>query len=150
MAASSLLAHIAARSGVALWRNRFAWLSGIVIAAGVGMYSLGYAGPLTSSSTSSAGNDCADTAMQAVSKVDDATAHAAYDCLAPTMRRGGEKEFVDSLRQRGDLPTGHVDRVGDKRQSDGSRIVFYTVEAGGTAVGYIVYLGADGKVEKIE
>jgi len=151
MAEPNLLARIAARTGVALWRNRFAWLTCFVIAAGVGVYSLGYAGPMAASAPSAAGGaDCADAAMQAVSKVDDATAHAAYDCLGPTMKRGDEQEFVDSLRQRGDVPTGHVDRVGDKRQSDGSRIVFYTVEAGGTAVGYIIYLDSDGKIEKIE
>ena len=88
--------------------------------------------------------------MQAVSRVDDAVAHAAYDCMSPTMREGDEQEFVQSMHARGDMPTGNVDRVGDKRQSDGSRIVFYTVEAGGTAVGYIIYLDSNGKVEKIE
>ena len=151
MAASNLLARVAARSGVALWRNRFAWLTCLVVAAGVGVYSFGYAGAQSPASATGSGDaDCADKAMQVVSGVDDAKAHAAYDCLGPTMRRGDEQEFVQSLHQRGDLPDGHVDRVGDKRQSDGSRIVFYTVEAGGTAVGYIVYLDAEGKVEKIE
>ncbi len=150
MSFPTVLAHIVARTGVAIWHHRFAWLTSLVVAAGVGMYQFGYAGPVAPASTLSASSDCADAAMDAVAKVDDEAAHAAYDCLAPTMRRGGEQEFVKSLHDRGDLPSGKVDRVGDKRQSDGSRIVFYTIEAAGQVVGYIVYLDADGKVEKIE
>jgi hypothetical protein len=148
MPLSTVLARLAARTGVAVWRNRFAWLTSLVaVAAGVAVYSLGYAGPSTTTSTTT---DCADAAMKAVASVDDAAAHAAYECLGPAMRRGGEQEFVSTLHDRGDLPNGHVDRVGDKRQSDGSRIVFYTIEAGGQVVGYIVYLNSDGKVERIE
>jgi hypothetical protein len=148
MAASTILGRIASRTGVALWRNRFAWLTCLVVLAGLGLYQLGFAGAATPSPSST--TDCADTTMQAVSRVDDSVARAAYDCMGPTMRQGDEQEFVQALHARGDMPSGHVDRVGDKRQSDGSRIVFYTVEAGGTAVGYIVYLDSNGKVEKIE
>ncbi|HEY3061284.1 MAG TPA: hypothetical protein VGL99_20135 [Chloroflexota bacterium] len=150
MSFSTVLAHIVARIGAALWRHRLTWLTCLVVAAGVGVYSLGYAGPSSPAASLAANSDCADTAMGAVAKVDDQAAHAAYNCLAPTMRHGGEQEFVKSLHDRGDLPSGKVDRVGDKRQSDGSRIVFYTIEAGGQVVGYIVYLDANGKVEKIE
>jgi hypothetical protein len=148
MPLSTVLARIVARTGKAVWRNRFVWLTCGVVAAGVvGAYSLGYAGP---SIATPATTDCADAAMKAVASVDDAAAHAAYACLGPTMRRSDEQEFVSTLHDRGDLPSGHVDRVGDKRQSDGSRIVFYTIEAGGQVVGYIVYLNSDGKVERIE
>jgi len=149
MAFSTVLARIMARTGVALWQHRLTWLTCLVVAAGAGVYSFGYAGP-TAPASIMATDDCADAAMQAVAKVDDSAAHAAYACLAPTMRHGGEQEFIKSLHDRGDLPSGKVDRVGDKRQSDGSRIVFYTIEAAGQMVGYIVYLDADGKVEKIE
>lgn len=147
MPLSTVLAHIVTRTGLGLWRHRFTWLTCLVIAAGVGVYSLSYAGSTTASIAAA---DCADAAMQAVANVDDAAAHAAYDCLGPTMRHGGEQEFVSSLHNRGDVPSGKIDRVGDKRQSNGSRIVFYTVEAAGQMVGYIVYLDANGKVEKIE
>jgi hypothetical protein len=147
MRVSTVLARIAARTGVAIWRHRLGWLTAIVVVAGLGVYQLGYAGPTL---TALSASDCADTAMEAVARIDDQAAHAAWNCLGPTMRRSGEQEFVKTLHERGDLPKGHVDRVGDKRQSDGRRIVFYTIEAGGQVVGYIVYLDVDGKVEKIE
>ena len=66
------------------------------------------------------------------------------------MRRSGEDAFVQTLHQRGELPKGRVSRVGDQKTPDGGRIVFYTLEAQGTAVGYIVYLNAQGKIVKVE
>jgi hypothetical protein len=45
---------------------------------------------------------------------------------------------------------GQVSRVGDQRTKDGGRIVFFTVEQKGQAVGYIVYLDPTGKVLKVE
>jgi hypothetical protein len=48
------------------------------------------------------------------------------------------------------LPKGVVSRVGDKGTPDGGRIVFYTIEAAGQSVGYIVYLNNAGLVQKIE
>jgi hypothetical protein len=149
MAVSTILAHVAARTGAALWRNRMGWLGGAVVAAGLGVYQLGFAGPTTTDGAA-AGSDCAETTMQAVAKVDDQTAHAAYQCLGQSMRRSGEDAFVETLHQRGELPRGHLNRIGDQSTPDGGRIVFYTLEAQGTAVGYIVYLNAEGKVERIE
>jgi hypothetical protein len=66
------------------------------------------------------------------------------------MRRSGEEAFVQTLHQRGEMPKGTVNRVGDQPTPDGGRIVFYTLQAQGTAVGYIVYLNQQGLVEKIE
>ena len=53
------------------------------------------------------------------------------------------------MRQR-DAKRAHVNRVGDQRTADGGHIVFYTVEQQGQAVGYIVYLNAQGKIVKVE
>jgi hypothetical protein len=146
MRASTVLAHIATRTGVAVWRHRMTWLLCLVIIAGLGVYEVGFAGP----TTPGANNDCADTAMAAVAKIDDEAARAAYRCLGEEMKRSGEQQFVQTLHDRGDLPTGKVSRVADHRTQDGGHIVFFTVEAGGQSVGYIVYLNQSGLVEKIE
>ena len=52
------------------------------------------------------------------SKVDDATAHAALDCLGPRGSAGDEQQFIQSLHEQ--CAQGHVDPVSDERQSDGS------------------------------
>jgi len=143
MALSFILARIAARTGVAIWRHRLAWLVGVLIVGSVGVYELSYAVPSVSN------GDCADTAMAAVTTADDQTAHAAYACLGPGLRNTSEDQFVAGMRQR-DSQRAHVNRVGDQRTADGGHIVFYTVERQGQAVGYIVYLNAQGKIVKVE
>lgn len=151
MRVSTILGHVAARLGVAIWRHRLAWVTSVFVIGALGAYQMGYAGALLSvGGTTTNNSDCADTAMVAVAKVDDQTAHAAYNCLGPNMRRTGEQDFVKSLRDRGNVPSGHVNRVGDQRLADGGRIVFFTVEAAGQVVGYIVYLDPMGKVMRIE
>jgi len=145
MRTSHLLGRIAVRTGVALWKHRVAWLLGAVIIAGLGLYELTAAAP----SSPIAGGDCADTTMAAVTTIDDATAHAAYACLGPTMRQTSEDTFVTTLHQR-KLPKGTYNRVGDHRDADGSQVVFYAVEAEGQTVGYIVYLNPQGQVIKVE
>ncbi len=143
MSLSLILARIAARTGAALWRQRFAWLGAVLVAGSLGVYELGYAVPSVTN------GDCADTAMAAVTTADMQTAHAAYACLGPGMRSTSEDQFVAGMHQR-DTQRAHVNRVGDQRTADGGHIVFYTVEQHGTAVGYIVYLNAQGKVVKVE
>ena len=143
MAVSFILARIAARTGVALWRHRLAWLVGVLVVGSVGVYELTYAVPSVSN------GDCADTAMAAVTTADDQAAHAAYACLGPDLRKTSEDQFVAGMHQR-DTQHAHVNRVGDQRTADGGHIVFYTVEQHGQAVGYIVYLNAQGKIVKVE
>lgn len=138
-----ILARIAARTGVAIWRHRLAWIGATLLVAAFSLYQLSFAGP------SVANGDCADTAMVAVTRTDDAAAHAAYACLGPGLRNTSEDQFVASLRQR-DVAHGQVNRVAEQRTTDGGRIVFYTVEGQGPAVGYIVYLDAHGKILKVE
>jgi hypothetical protein len=143
MRLSFILARIGARTGVVVWRNRFAWLGAVVVVGALGVYELGYAVPSVSN------GDCADMTMAAVTNADDQTAHAAYACLGPSMRNASEDQFVAGMHQRNIAP-GHVNRVSDQRTPDGGRIVFYTVEQQGQAVGYIVYLNQQGKVIKVE
>ena len=144
MHSSLLLRRVAARTGVALWRHRVGLLMAALIVGAFGAYEATFAG------ASVVNGDCADTAMAAVTRVDDATARAAYSCLGAGMRNTTEDQFVAGMRQRA-VPSGQFDRVADKRTSDGGRIVFYTVTAGGApAVGYIVYLDPEGKVVRVE
>jgi hypothetical protein len=140
---SYVLERIAVRTGVAVWRNRVAWLVGALVVASLGLYQL------TAAEPSVTNGDCADTTMAAVTKVDDNTARAAYACLGPSMRGTSEETFVATLHQR-DIPKGTFNRVADQRMSDGGRIVFFTVQAQGQSVGYIVYLDPQGLVEKVE
>jgi hypothetical protein len=150
MRLTTILARVASRTGIALWRQRVGLLVALVAIVGLGAYQIGFAGPTTSTSALSAGVDCADTAMNAVAQIDDEAARAAYQCLGEEMRRSDEQQFVNTLHERGDIPEGRVNRVGEHPMPDGGRIVFYTIEAGGTAVGYIVYLDERGLVAKIE
>ena len=138
-----ILARIAARTGVAMWRHRFGILLAGLLVGGLGVYELTYAVP------SVANGDCADLTMAAVTTADDQAAHAAYACLGPTMRTATEDQFVAGMHQRS-MARGRANRVGDQRTPDGGHIVFYTVEQQGQAVGYIVYLNAQGKVVKVE
>ena len=143
MRMSFILARIAARTGVAVWRHRFGILGAFVVVGALGLYQLTYAVPGV------ANGDCADMTMAAVSSADDQAAHAAYACLGPGMRNATEEQFVAGMQRR-DIKRGHVNRVGDQRTPDGGHIVFFTVEQQGQAVGYIVYLNAQGKVVKVE
>ena len=140
---SHVLGRIAVRTGVALWRNRIPWLLGALAVSGLGLYELTAAAP------SVANGDCADTTMTAVTRVDDNAARAAYACLGPNMRQTSEDTFVKTLHNR-EMPKGTFNRVGDHKSADGHRIVFFTVEAQGQSVGYIVYLDPRGLVEKVE
>jgi hypothetical protein len=119
-------------------------LIGAVLVGAFSVYELTFAGPSVTN------GDCADTTMTAISRVDDNAAHAAYACLGAAMRTTSEDTFVAELHKRA-IETGKFDRVGERPTADGGRIVFFTVEGGGgPAVGYIVYLNAQGKVIKIE
>jgi hypothetical protein len=140
-----ILGRIGMRSGAAIWRHRVALLLASVVVLVFGAYELGFAGPSVTN------GDCADTAMAAVTHVDDSAARAAYACLGAGMRNTNEDQFIAGMRDRA-VPSGQFDRVAEKRTIDGGRIVFYTVDAGkgGTAVGYIVYLDPEGKITRVE
>jgi hypothetical protein len=145
MRLSFILARIAARTGAAVWSQRLGWLGAVVAVAVLGVYQFSYAVPTPAAGES----DCADTTMAAVTKVDDEMSRAAYDCLDPSMRHSSLEMFVAGMHES-DMPRGHVSRVGDKGTPDGGRIVFFTIEAQGQAVGYMVYLNNRGKVIRVE
>jgi hypothetical protein len=139
-----VLGRVAIRAGVALWRQRIALIVAGLVVIAFGAYSMTFAGP------SVANGDCADTAMQALTHVNDASARAAYACLGPTMRTTSEDQFVATMQQRA-ISSGQASRIADRHTSDGGKIVFFTVSAGNLpSVGYIVYLDPEGKISKVE
>ena len=146
-----VLGRVALRAGVALWRQRLGLIVAGLLVVAFGAYELTFAGQSASSSTGGSGSDCADTAMTALTHVTDSTARAAYACLGPQMRTTtSEDQFVATMQQRA-VGAGQADRIADRHMPDGGKIVFYTVSAGDMpAVGYIVYLDANGKVIKVE
>ena len=139
-----ILGRIAVRTGVAVWRHRLGLLLAV---AGLLAFS---AYELTMASPSVTNGDCADIAISALTYSNDAAARAAYACLAPTMRTMSEDQFVATLLQRG-VSGATVDRIAERSDAEGGKIVFYTVAASHLPkVGYIVYLNADGKVVRLE
>ena len=144
MSGPSILGRVALRTGIALWRHRLGLILAGVIVVAFGAYELTFAGPTVSN------GDCADTAMAALPHVNDASARAAYACLGPSMRTTSEDQFVATLQERA-ISSGQASRVADRHTSDGGKIVFFTVSASDMpSVGYIVYLGSDGKIVKVE
>ncbi len=143
----AILTRVAVRTGIALWRQRIALIVAGAVVLAFGAFQMTFAGPSVPSGGS---GDCADTAMQALTHVTDASARAAYACLGPAMRTTSEDEFVATLQQRA-TNTGRASRVADRETPDGGKIVFFTVSAGTTpSVGYIVYLDSGGKIVKVE
>jgi hypothetical protein len=140
---SIILARIAARTGIAVWRHRFAWLVATLGVGGLGVYQLTYAGP------SVVNGDCADATMAALATSEETTARAAYACLSQGLRNTNEDTWVASMQHR-ETGHGHVTRVSDQRTQDGGRMVFFMVALQGQDIGYIVYLDPTGKVKAVE
>jgi hypothetical protein len=138
-----ILGRIVARTGVAVWRHRFIWLCATFVVAAFGLIELTYARPAVAT------DDCADLAMAAVSRSDDDTARAAYDCLVPAARFTTEDQWINSLHNSA-LTRGRVTRVAEQHTDDGGQIIFFTVDAGSANEGYIVYLDAQGKIVRVE
>jgi hypothetical protein len=146
MVTSGLVGRIVARTGVALWRQRIALLLGGAAIGALGLYQLTSAGPTVPGS-----QDCADATMAAMTGAGDDASRAAYACFAPGLRSQNEEVFVQSLRERQSGIGGQqVHRVGDHRGPDGARVVFYALDSRGSSIGYIVYLDAQGRVERVE
>jgi hypothetical protein len=65
-------------------------------------------------------------------------------------QRVPEQTFVQQLQAQ-ELPNvNKVARVGDYQSQSGGSMVYYAIDANGQSIGYIVYLGPDGKVLRIE
>jgi hypothetical protein len=65
-------------------------------------------------------------------------------------QRVPEDTFVQQIQSQALPNVNKVARVGDYPTQSGGSMVYYAVDANGQSVGYIVYLGQDGKVLRIE
>jgi hypothetical protein len=150
-----LLRRIVVRSGVGLWRHRGGVLLAAVISAALGGYvTLTSSGALPTSfavGSPSASSDCADTAMAAITDKSAAVAQQAYQCMDTTFQQRVTEQAFTQQMQTARLPTvDKLARVGNYHSPAGGTMVYYAIDGGGQSIGYIVYLGQNGKVLKIE
>jgi hypothetical protein len=89
--------------------------------------------------------------MAAVADKSPAAAQRAYQCMDATFRqRVTEPAFVQQMQAQKMPNASKLARVGDYHTPTGNTMVYYAVDSTTQSVGYIVYLGQDGKVLKIE
>jgi hypothetical protein len=154
----ALLRRVAARAGIGVWQSR----GGVLLAAAVLIGLLGYvvvtssgalalsAGP-GSGTGSAVSTDCADTVMSAIAAQSASTAQRAYQCMDTSFQqRVPEQVFVQQLQSRAISNVSGVERVGDYHTPAGGTMVYYAMNANGQSAGYIVYVGQNGKILKIE
>ena len=155
LSTSGLLRRVAARAGMGVWRNRGGVLVASVALVGIAGY-MAISGftPMSSSAAGlggSASDNCADTAMAAFAQKTTGAAQAAYQCMAPGFQQHVPEQVFLQQMQSSSLPDlSNLSRVADYRPSAGGEIVYYAADANGQSIGYIVYLGPDGKVQKIQ
>jgi hypothetical protein len=147
--------RVAARAGAGLWRQRGGILVGLaLIAAASGYMAFGATETPTVAGAAAApgsSSDCADTAMAAIANKSAGAAQQAYQCMDPSFQqRVPEETFVQQMQTQTPPDVNSVARVGDYHTQAGGSMVYYAVNTSGQSVGYIVYLGQDGKVMKIE
>jgi hypothetical protein len=153
-----MVRRVAARAGAGMWRQRGGILVGLALLAAVtGYMALGASGdgplPLAASSgpAASPSSDCADTAMAAIANKSPGAAQSAYQCMDTNFQqRVPEDTFVQQIQSQALPNVNKVARVGDYPTQSGGSMVYYAVDASGQSVGYIVYLGQDGKVLRVE
>ena len=154
LSAPAVMHRVAARTGAGIWRHRGGVLLALALtAAGAGYIAFGSPTPALVSAElgSTASSDCADTAMAAVADKSPTAAQSAYQCMDPSFQqRVPEQTFVQQLQSQALPNVSTVSRVGDYHSQTGGEMVYYAVDANGQSVGYIVYLGQDGKVLRIE
>jgi|GraSoiStandDraft_54_1057290.scaffolds.fasta_scaffold331669_1 hypothetical protein len=153
-----LLRRVATRAGVGVWHHRGGVLLALAVSLALGAYvALTWSGegPLSlaqgAGASVAASTDCADTAMAAIASKSPAAVQQAYQCMTPTFQqRVTEQAFVQQIQTQSLPNVNKLARVGDYRTPTGATMVYYAVDASGQSAGYIVYLGTDGKVTKIE
>jgi hypothetical protein len=154
-----LLRRISVRAGVGMWRHRGGvLLAAFVSAALVGYLTMTWSGTLPTSLAApppspspSANTDCADTAMAAIADKSPSVAQRAYQCMDATFQQRVTEQAFTQQMQTARVPTvDKLARVSDYKTASGGTMVYYALDGGGQSVGYIVYLGQNGKVLRIE
>jgi hypothetical protein len=98
-----------------------------------------------------ANGDCADTAMAAITDKSPSVAQRAYQCMdASFQQRVTQQAFTQQMQTVRVPSVDKLARVSEYRTPAGGTMVYYALDGGGQSVGYIVYLGQNGKVLKIE
>ncbi len=150
MSGSALLRRIVARAGMGLWHKRGSVLFALAaVAAITGYVALG---PISTGIGAPANNaDCADAAMAAIANQSADAARQAYQCMDPSFQqRVPETAFIQQVHAQAVSNVNSIARVGNYSSPAGGSIVYYAVNANGQSVGYMVYLGQDGKVLRVE
>jgi hypothetical protein len=150
-----MLRRVVARAGVGVWRHKGGVLVSAVVGVGLAAYvTLSGTGGLPAALVSApapARSDCADTAMAAVADKSPTAAQRAYQCMdAAFQQRVTEAQFIQQMQTQRMPSVDKLARVGDYHTPAGGTMVYYALDGGGQSIGYIVYLGQDGKVLKIE
>jgi hypothetical protein len=150
-----MLARIANRAGQGVWRNRGGvFLSALVVGGLVGYIAVTGIQPVslaTVGAATLANTDCADTAMAVIADKSSAATTNAYQCMDTSFRqRVSESDFQRQMQNQKLPNIQKLERVGDYHTAAGGTLVYYAVDGGAQSVGYIVYLGQDGKVLRIE
>lgn len=159
-----LLRRVAARAGLGVWRHRGAMLMGAVVVLGIAGYLAVSPAPgshlppnlesiigSSDGSFAATANDCADTAIAAIANKSSAVAQRAYQCMDPIFQqRVTEQVFVQQMQAQALTNIKSLSRIGVYHTPSGGTMVYYAVDTNAQSVGYIVYLGQDGKVQKIE
>ncbi len=157
---SYVLRRVASRAALGVWRHRGGVLLSVllsVVAGGYAAMTWNGAVPLLPANGLAAGTpavgantDCADTAMAAIADKSPAAAQRAYQCMDTTFQqRVTEQAFVQQMQSQNMPNSNKLARVGDYQTPAGT-MVYYALDRGTQSVGYIVYLGQDGKVFRIE
>ena len=150
-----LLSRVFARAVLGVWRHRVGVLLAAVISVALGSYAVltsygvvptGFAGVAPSTT------DCADTAIAAMTDKSARAAQKAYACMdASFQQRVPEATFVQQMQSQQTPSSVKVERVGDYHTSEGGgTLVYFALDGGNQSVGYIVYLGSNGKILRIE
>ena len=154
-----VMSRVAARAGLGIWRHRVSVLFGALVVAGLAVYTTTNnvsVGSVASAAMplamgGSAATDCADTAMAAIADKSPDAASRAYQCMDTSFQqRVPEDQFVRQMEQQALPNVQKLQRVADYHPTAGGTMVYYAVDGGQQSVGYIVYLGDNGKVLHIE
>jgi hypothetical protein len=161
---SYVLRRVAVRAAAGVWRHRTGVLLSALFSVALGSYiALTWSGSLqlslasgipqgtTGRPVTTTNGDCADTAMAAIADKSPAVAQRAYQCMDATFQqRVTEQAFAQQMQTQNMPNVSKLARVGDYKTPAGGTMVYYAIDGANQSVGYIVYLGQNGKVLKIE
>jgi hypothetical protein len=150
--------RIVLRASLGLWQHKGSLLLGVIVLGAIGAYSFLFT-PAQSTAAGAptvsgiGGHDCADTVMAALAGSSN-TDQQAYQCMDSTFQqRVSPQQFTTQLQTTGNGrgPITKVARVASYDAPAGTTLVYYAVDTSAQqSLGFIVYLGPNGKVLTIE